>query len=209
MTYGSLMAADPTDDIIGARDNLSPETRSLILRAQAGDRAAFEQLMIFHQRLVLGTAFRILHSLEDARDAAQEVFLKLFRHLSRIRADADLRPWLYRVTVNACRDVARELYRVPLSPLVGDPTEHEAHQSAELGADDALNAMDRRRILHEAIQTLPYKEKAAVVLRDIEGLSTEQTARILGSSAATVRSQIASARIRMRRYCERSLRMKK
>jgi hypothetical protein len=104
LTYGSLITADPAnaaqmagDDESGAQEDFSAEVRSLILRAQAGDRGAFEQLMILHQRQVLGTAFRLLHRLEDARDAAQEVFLKLFRNLPRIRAEANLRPWLYRV----------------------------------------------------------------------------------------------------------------
>lgn len=82
MRYGSLMSAYPADTAqmlkkegFGDRDESSSETMGLVLRAQAGDREAFEELMILHQRLVMGTAFHILHRIEDARDAAQEVFL--------------------------------------------------------------------------------------------------------------------------------------
>ncbi len=216
LNYSSLMTADPVDAAqmasdkgFGAREGLSPEIRGLVLRAQAGDREAFEQLMKLHQRQVLGTALRILHRLEDAKDAAQEVFLKLFRNLGRIRAEADLRPWLYRVTVNACHDVARELYKAPLTSLEGEPAEREMTAAPDPGIEATLDRKDRQRLLHQALKTLPFKERTAVVLRDIEGLSTEETARVLGSTAATVRSQIANARIKIRRFCDRSLRTKR
>jgi hypothetical protein len=100
LNYGSLISADlaeavqmDRDDDSRTREGMSLEARSLVLRARAGDCEAFERLMILHQRQVLGTAVRILHRLEDAKDAAQEVFLKLYRYLPRIRADAELRPW--------------------------------------------------------------------------------------------------------------------
>lgn len=97
MNYGSLISADlaeavqmDRDDDSRTREGMSLEARNLVLRARAGDCEAFERLMILHQRQVLGTAVRILHRLEDAKDAAQEVFLKLYRYLPRIRADAEL-----------------------------------------------------------------------------------------------------------------------
>ena len=216
MNYGSLISADlaeavqmDRDDDSRMREGMSLEARSLVLRARAGDCEAFERLMILHRRQVLGTAVRILHRPEDAKDAAQEVFLKLYRYLPRIRADAELRPWLYRVTVNVCHDMMRKIGRFLPAPLENHADERERISSAEPGIEAVLVMQDRRRILHEALQTLPFKEKTALVLRDIEGLSTEETAHILGSTAATVRSQVASARIRIRRYCDRRLRRKK
>ena len=129
----------------GIRDQSSSETAGLILRAQAGDRDAFEQLIILHQRLVLGAACHLLHHIEDARDAAQEVFLKLYRNLSRIRPEADLRRWLYRVTVNACHDIARKLHQVPMVSLESDPGEHETVPSSETGIDAVLDLKDPQR----------------------------------------------------------------
>ncbi|MBI4470561.1 MAG: sigma-70 family RNA polymerase sigma factor [Acidobacteria bacterium] len=81
--------------------------RELVLRARTGDAEAFDQLMVLHQRRVLNTAWRLLGQLEDAKDAAQEVFLRLYRFLPRLDGDRDLRPWLYRVTINVCRDAER------------------------------------------------------------------------------------------------------
>ena len=89
-----------------------PESSGLVLRAQAGDTCAFEQLMVRHQRQVLCTAARILRRYEDAKDVAQEVFLKLYRYLPRIRPKS-VRSWLYQVTINACRDVANKGEKFP------------------------------------------------------------------------------------------------
>lgn len=99
------------------------ETEELVLRARAGDRNAFDRLMVLYQRLVMGTVVRLLRDVEDARDAAQEVFLKLFRNLARIKASVDLRPWLYRVTVNVCRDTIKKRRGYAASTLEEDQGE--------------------------------------------------------------------------------------
>ncbi len=180
------------------------ESRTLVLRAQAGDTCAFEQLMICHQRQVLCTAARILRRYEDAKDVSQEVFLKLYRYLPRIRPEA-LRSWLYQVTVNACRDVARKSERLPMTGLEDHATGREIAVSSDEDIEAGIDLAEQREMLQSALLSLPFKERAALVLRDIEGLSTEEAASILGSSATTVRSQISSARVKVRRYCERAL----
>jgi RNA polymerase sigma-70 factor (ECF subfamily) len=185
---------------------VSADTRNLVLRAQAGDRAAFDQLMILHQRLVLSTAARVLRCADDARDAAQEVFLKLYRNLSRIKSNADIRPWLYRVTINTCNDLSRKRRRFPSAALEEEAAQEKGLLPVGTGVEEILHLQERRRILFCALETLPFKERAALVLRDIEGLSTEETENVLGSSATTIRSQIASARVKVKRYCDRAMR---
>src|SRR5262245_44513282 len=76
----------------------------VVERAKAGDHAAFEQLIECYQRKVLSTAWRILGNQEDARDAAQEVFLRVYKYLRGFRADQDFAGWLYRIIINVCRD---------------------------------------------------------------------------------------------------------
>jgi RNA polymerase sigma-70 factor (ECF subfamily) len=157
--------------------------------AGEADRAWFERLMAENERLVLRTAFRLLGSAEDARDAAQEVFLRLFRHLGRMEDGRDTRPWLYRVTVNVCHDLRRR----------GGHEELDENRALP-GPDPEMAAgtSEAMRHVQAARRRLPEKERAAVVLRDIEGLTTREVAEILGSSEATVRSQIASARLKLR-----------
>src|SRR5712691_12231926 len=88
---------------------------ALVERAREGDGRAFDRLMIETQERVVGLAWRLLGSREDARDAAQEVYLRVYRHLGRFRAGEDFRGWLYRITVNVCRDAARRRRRVPVT----------------------------------------------------------------------------------------------
>jgi RNA polymerase sigma-70 factor (ECF subfamily) len=157
----------------------------------------FEQLMRRYERLVFATALRLTGSVEDARDISQEVFLKLYRNLAKVEVSRAISSWLYRVTVNACHDLRRR--RRPEQPV------EEAGPLAAKGADpqQALSEAERRRALQLSLRMLPEKERAALVLRDLEGLSTGEVAHVLGSSEATVRSQISKARIKVKGYVER------
>ena len=116
-----------------------------------------------------------------------------------------MRPWLYRVTITVCRDMARKSERFPITALEDDAEESQIGASGIETIEAGIDLKEQREILVRALQSLPFKERAALVLRDIEGLSTEDTARVLGSSATTVRSQISCARVKVRRYCERAL----
>src|SRR5271157_6012675 len=99
-----LATVGPMD---GSEDG-SETSESALEAAQAGDLAAFDLLMRQYERLVLVTALRLLGVLEDAQDASQEVFLRLYRNLNKVGASANLSGWLYRVTVNLCHDVQRK-----------------------------------------------------------------------------------------------------
>jgi RNA polymerase sigma-70 factor, ECF subfamily len=167
------------------RTKLSRETREL-----GYERSSFEALMAVHERMVVGTAYRLLGRIEDAQDAAQEVFLRLLKNLDRIEGDP--KPWLYRVTVNICND----RYRRRVITTKPDETAADPAPNAER----ALALEDRKRLLMEGLETLSKRERAAVVLRDIEGLSTREVAGILGIEEATVRSQISVARVKLAKY---------
>jgi RNA polymerase sigma-70 factor (ECF subfamily) len=168
--------------------------------AKTGDLAAFELLMRQYERLVLVTAFRLLGVLEDAQDASQEVFLRLYRNLGRVGASGNLAGWLYRVTVNVCHDAERK--RRVSAPL------EEAGGLPALTADPQRAAVEteRRRALEMSLRMLSVRERAVLVLRDLEGLSTEEVARVLGTTEATVRSQTSKARVKIRDFLERYFR---
>jgi RNA polymerase sigma-70 factor (ECF subfamily) len=197
----ALLAIDLANDLANAGPADGPEELpSVIEAAKAGDLAAFEVLMRQYERLVLVTALRLLGSMADAQDVSQEVFLKLYRNLGKVQSASGVSGWLYRVTVNACYDLRRR-HRPE------DPLEYAEHRPAG-GADPQQAATDdeRRRVLEMSLKMLPEKERTALVLRDLEGLSTEEVARILGSSEATVRSQICKARVKVKGFVERYFR---
>jgi RNA polymerase sigma-70 factor, ECF subfamily len=183
----------------------------LIARARVGDAAAFEELMICTQHKVVSTAWRMLGDHEDVRDAAQEVYLRVFKYLDRYDPTQDFHGWLYRITMNVCRDAARRRRKPDAGSEWFDAQAHEraAEPLAHARAQDAAEALtlltQQRALVTRALATLPEKERAALVLRDLEGLTTEEVAHILHSRPVTVRSQISSARAKIKRYCDRLL----
>ncbi len=193
---GAIPPREDSADVTAVRDaHVAPEARKC---------NHFERLMKAHEQRVVGTAWRLLGRLEDAQDAAQEVFLRLYRHLDRVDAGRPLEPWLYRVTVNVCRDIGRRRQvrrAIPLEEL----EQARPLVSAEPDPGTAASLGEERRIVEQAIATLAEKERTALVLRDVEGLSTAEVAEVLDSSQTTVRSQICRARLKIKKYRDRKL----
>jgi RNA polymerase sigma-70 factor, ECF subfamily len=150
---------------------------------------SFDQVVRRREAQVLRTAFRILGNWADAEDVAQEVFIRLHRHGLGFANEAVFGGWLYRVTVNLCLDRTRS--RRPVEELPDVP-------SGDVSAEAAAIREEQKQRLMAALDRLPPKERAAVVLREIEGLPTAEVAAILGSAEGTVRSQVANALTRLR-----------
>jgi len=132
---------------------------------------------------------------DDACDVTQEAFVRAWRNIGSFRVGEPMAPWLYRMTVNVCRDIARKRpAHDELDPNAVEPA---------AGPERSARSAEERRILQAALRRLPEKERAALVLRDLEGLPTREVARILRSSEATVRSQVSSARLRILKLTER------
>lgn len=178
-----------------------PESiRSLIQEAKAGDLAAFEQIVTRYERIVLRVARRLLADSEMARDAAQEVFLRLHGKLSKFQEEKDLAPWLYRMTVNLCHDLRRRSKPSVTLDLV------PALRDAALDPEQAMELLQRQELVAAALEELSPREREAIVLRDLEGLSTAEVARVLRSSEGTVRSQISTGRVKIKRFILAQLR---
>lgn len=180
-----------------------PEAADWVRRARLGELGAFEWLVRRHERMVIRTALRLLGRLDLAEDAAQETFLRLHRYIGRFDVSRELGPWLHRMAVNVCHDIASRSRRrvlVCLDEVESAALGRAAGSQTEIEEDVTRN--QQRRLVQAALQTLPAKERAAIVLRDIEGLPSPEVARILGSSEGTVRSQVASARLKIKRFIE-------
>lgn len=182
----------------------SASDAALVAKAVAGEPAAFGELVVRNERRVLTLAWRLLGRMDEAQDAAQEVFLRAFRYLHRVDARKSLTPWLMRITVNVCRDLGRKRRTLPTTFSAMDKPPLESAATGPAGnPHEELVADERRQMLWSALDRLPDKERAAIVLRDLEGLSTEEVAALLKSSQATVRSQISSARLKIRKDIDR------
>lgn len=178
----------------------------LVIQVRSGELEAFDQLMILTEKLVLSVAWRILRDREQARDAAQETFLRVFRSLDRFRLGESFQAWVCQITVNVCRDLVRTRVPLPLDLEDVDTLPHDlGHSGSKLGAEETLLLFERRVMVQKALGALPPGERTALVLRDIEGFSTEDVARVLGVRPVTVRTQICSARSKVRAYCDQLL----
>lgn len=175
---------------------------SLVKAIQNGDIAAFDSLVLRHKDRVYGICHWMLGEEEDANDAAQDVFIKVYKGIERFRFDASFSTWLYRITVNTCKNKIRSLeYRIKkkfrrIKPSNGvaaaNPVGGSAGQSVSpLGQ---LEKKERTRLIHQAIDTLPEEKKSLIILRDIEGFSYDEIAAITGVALGTVKSRLARAR---------------
>ncbi|WP_243295964.1 RNA polymerase sigma factor [Geothrix mesophila] len=180
-----------------ADDPLEP----LIRRIRAGDVEAFGDLLARTEGRILALAWRMLGDRHLAEDAAQETYLRVFRSLNSFRLGERFEAWMVRIAVNVCHDLTRKRGPRPAPVEVLEVLEGEA----PLGTEASILLDQRRALVRRALATLPQAERAALVLRDLEGLSTEEAARILGVRPVTVRSQAASARAKVQAFCARHL----
>lgn len=195
MTAAAIVIAEE------ARDDATPALLLAAIRAaKAGDERAFEEIMIATERRVAMLAWRITGDAEETKEAVQETFLRLFRHLGRYDETQDFAGWLFRIAVNVCRDIEKRRRRRRIFGPIDD-----AHElpSRSASIDDTLAQRDEVALLRRAIDALPPKEKLAIILRDVEERSTDEVAKLLGSSPATVRVQVMKARTKIKQWIER------
>jgi len=182
------------------------ESSVLVKSCQAGDRKSFDKLIMLHQRNVFNLCYRLLGDYDDADDCAQEVFIKVSRSLKNYRFESKFGTWLYRVTVNTCKNKFRSReYKLRAKKvridMVNPMDENERIETIENGSGSPATVMLRKeidRLIQKAIDALPPKQKLVVVLRDIEGKSYEEIAGITGFKLGTVKSKLSRARQELR-----------
>jgi RNA polymerase sigma-70 factor (ECF subfamily) len=177
----------------------TPDERTLVAKARAGDEGAFRALVRAHQRSVFGLAYRILQNREDAEDAAQEAFIRVYRSLEQYDPERPFRSWLLRITHNLCVDTLRRrrLRLVSLDePIRGEAGEIEWDPADTTTPDplEALVAGEEKELIEKAIARLGPTLRSAIVLRHVQGLRYEEIAEILGVPLGTVKVRIFRAR---------------
>ena len=176
---------------------------SLIQRCAARDEDACAELVSEHQRMVYQLSLNLLGDHSEALDLSQEVFFKVFRTLPGFRGQSALRTWIYRIVVNQARNRQRfwrrrhRAQQVSLDDHIRDHGELPAPGHA--GAPDVLFRQKREaERLRAALERLPFDQKTALVLREIDGLSYEEIGFSLGIAIGTVKSRLARAREALR-----------
>jgi RNA polymerase sigma-70 factor (ECF subfamily) len=195
---GSLLVQTPLAMSCASEEERSDhdaEIARLVRITLDGDSTAFEQIIIRYETRVMTLAARLLGGRDEAQDVAQEVFLRAFRYLHRLDLRKPVEPWLMQITINVCRNAARQRQRQRSTFVgIGEPEAIDQSASPYTG----LARQQERVILQKALDSLPEKERLAILLRDVEGLSTAEVASLLRSSETTVRSQVSRGRLRLK-----------
>jgi RNA polymerase sigma-70 factor (ECF subfamily) len=171
----------------------------LVERYRVGDHAAFEEVYSRHEAMVFNLALRLSGSAEEAADLTQEIFLRVYRHLGSFRGQSALKTWLFRIALNHCR---QRLSR--FRPLV-QPVDESDPEGGGLvltdpgrGPEELAAAAEQGRLVAKALGRLHPVFREAVILRDLEGMSYQEIADVMGVRVGTVRSRIARGREQLR-----------
>ncbi len=181
----------------------------LVARAQARDVAAFEELLGRYESRVYRVVIRLLRDETDTREVLQETFLSVWRKLPGFEGKAQFGSWLYRVAVNAALMLLRSRRRrpeVPADDLDPDVLGRAAAAAGSLGADadwtrrpdEQFQSQELRQHIEAAVDALPASLRAVFLVRDVEGLSTEETAEVMGLSVPNVKTRLHRARLSLR-----------
>lgn len=213
LLVAGLVESGPAEVMTGQEASHSapacPYENSLIARLKAGEMDAFDELVEEYQALVYALALRVLNDAEDARDATQETFLKVYRHFAHFRGEASLKTWICRIAINQARSTERWWRRrqrgqtssldAPLG-LFDDDERTAGELLASPAATPEAEALshERGRQIERALGQLKKDFRVAVILRDIEGLAYEEIAYVTEVSVGTVKSRIARGREMLR-----------
>jgi RNA polymerase sigma-70 factor (ECF subfamily) len=176
----------------------SPTDQQLVARAREGDQRAFELLVRKYQHKVLKLIMRYVRDMDEAMDLTQETFVKAWKSLGSFRGDSAFYTWIYRIAVNTAKNHLVSAQRQPYTvDLDADETDQYAAEPGLTDTDtpegEALGG-ELHRVVMQAIHDLPEDLRTAITLRELEGLSYEEIAEVMGCPIGTVRSRIFRAR---------------
>lgn len=177
--------------------------REIAERIKKGDSEAFDELVGIYAKKIINTAYSLLYDAEEAQDAAQEVFIKVYKNIHSFRGESSLSTWIYRITRNVCCDILRKRR----DTVISLDTEDEDGKKTDIadsapGPSESLETNERNEYLRRAIASLDEKHKMVITLFDLEGLSYEEIAEVMKCPVGTVKSRLYRARDALRKILE-------
>ena len=176
------------------------DEKKLAAQIVMGDRQAFIELVEMYQRKVIPISYSMLSDYEDACDAAQEVFIKVYRSIASFRGDSSLSTWIYRITRNVCMDFIRKRKEAPVS------IDEQKDDAPKIEIEDTSKSPEKIaeknetvRMVREAITMLDEGQRVIITMFDIEGMSYEEISAALEIPAGTVKSRLNRARQKLKK----------
>ena len=181
---------------------------ALVDRALSGDRRAFEPLVRRHERRVFRVTLAVLGNVEDAEEAMQDAFVKAFRHLNQFRRESQFTTWLTRIAINEAlqkRQGRKDMVSLDESREIEEQFVPRRPDLWHADPEKLYGKQELRQIIEVAIQTLPAIYREAFILRDVEGMTAQQSAEAIGVTIGALKSRLLRARLMMRETLAPSL----
>jgi RNA polymerase sigma-70 factor, ECF subfamily len=181
----------------------------LVARSMGGDTDSFNQLILRWERPIYALAYRVIGREEEARDVCQEAFLRAYRALPGFKGQAKFSSWLYRITLNLCRDWIRKQRRQPVSQFPEDADIDEMASAA--GPSESIEDLVARRelsgVVEQAMSHLPEEQRTAIILKEYHGMTFQEIADLQGCPLSTVKTRLYQGLSVLRRDLEQQGRM--
>ncbi|MFC1884121.1 RNA polymerase sigma factor [Thermodesulfobacteriota bacterium] len=191
---------------IDKKENFKESDAEIVRDFQGGNKLAFDKLVIRHENRIFNLCYSFLKDYEESNDCAQDIFIKAFRSLKNFKFKSAFSTWLYRVAVNTCKNRLRSsdfkhkklLLRSDNPGKYENGYSHEFEDKTQSPMHD-LEIKEKRMHIRKALDSLPSKLKTIIILRDIQGFSYDEIAKITRLNQGTVKSRISRARSGLRK----------
>jgi RNA polymerase sigma-70 factor, ECF subfamily len=181
------------------RSVMSSEEDAWVSRARAGDQAAFEAIFQRYERQIYSFAYRMMGNPDDAFDLTQECFIKAYRNLEKTNGELNVSAWLHRIASNSCLDVLRRRKRIRWLPWENERHETLLQPYAPDDPEATLVSTETRQDVQVILDQMSHRNRLALLLREFEGLSTEEIGEVMGISRSAVKSVLFRARDEFRK----------
>lgn len=210
-------AESPQGEAMSDAERARVQERRLVRRLRRGDQRAFESIVRTYQQRVFNMVFRFLGSREEAEDVAQDVFVTVYQNAENFRGDSKFSTWLYRVTVNHCKNRLKYLKRRgrhmgrPLDEIAehqmaqGSGESQPAYHAAIPRPDDLAQGRQLEALIQREMAKMDEDHRLLLVLRDIQGLSYQEMAEVTGLNVGTIKSRLHRARLALKEALARHM----
>ena len=190
----------------------SDQDAALVRAIQAGDMAAFDQMVVKHKDKLFNMVYWFLGDYQEANECSQEIFIKVFKSIKKFRSESSFSTWLYRIAINTCKNRLKSSayrWKKKTVPLENPESSEQGNRSYKIQNDspspaNELEKKERLMMIQKAINGLPQEQNRVIVLRDIQGLSYQEIVDVTGLNLGTVKSRLARARMELRNKLNRT-----
>jgi RNA polymerase sigma-70 factor (ECF subfamily) len=179
---------------------VSDYEKILIEKSQNGDIESFEKLIEKYQVIAFNIAYRMVGNKEDASDMAQEALIKVYKSIKNFRGDSNFSTWFYRIVTNTCIDAIRKLKKIKTYSLDKEYETENGNYKFEVAdnkysPEKLYEVKEKKELVQVALNKMPEKYKAVLVLRDIQGFTYEEISEMTQNPVGTVKSRISRGRL--------------